>query len=96
MKTWMIDRENGVSLFCQIQPRASRTEVVGLHGDPPRLKIRVAAPPVDGEANEELIAFLSKKLRVPKARIEIRAGQTGKLKEIFIVGLKSQDLSGFF
>ncbi len=81
---WMAEKPGGVTLFLQIQPRASKTEIIGLHGEPPRLKIRVAAPPVDGEANEELVAFLSKKLKIPKSRIHVAAGQSGKFKELFI------------
>ena len=82
----MTEKPGGVTLLCQIQPRASKTEITGLHGEPPRLKIRVAAPPVDGEANDELVAFLSKKLGIPKSRIQIAAGQSGKFKELFLVG----------
>jgi len=90
---WITDKPNGVILSCQIQPRASRTEIVGLHGEPSRLKIRVASPPVDGEANDELVAFLSKKLKIPKSRIQIAAGHSGKFKEIFIAGGKATEIS---
>ena len=64
---WIMEKDNGVVLRLQIQPRASRTEVAGLHGEPPRLKVRVAAPPVDGEANEELVSFLAKALGIPRS-----------------------------
>ena len=90
---WIRDKVGGVTFTCQIQPRASRTEIVGPHGEPARLKIRVAAPPVDGEANEELIAFLSKKLKISKNRIQIKAGHSGKYKEIFIEGTEMSVLS---
>jgi uncharacterized protein YggU (UPF0235/DUF167 family) len=52
----------------------------------------VAAPPVDGEANEELIAFLSKKLKIPKSRIQITAGKSGKFKDIFIANANSAEI----
>lgn len=82
----------GSLIVCQIQPRASRTEIVGPHGEPPRLKIRVAAPPVDGEANAELLAYLSKRLKIPKSRLEVRSGKTGKLKEILVAGVAPEQL----
>ncbi len=77
--------ETKTLLFLQIQPRASRNQVVGMHGD--RLKIRVTAPPVDGEANEELIRFLSKKLKIPKTQVRSVRGQTGKLKYLICEGI---------
>src|SRR3954462_5574759 len=89
---WIQDKRGGVSVSCQIQSRASRTEVVGLHGEPPRLKIRVAAPPVDGGANEELVVFLSKKLKVSKSRIQILSGHSGKFKEIFIADVSAKEV----
>lgn len=88
---WMTEKDGGVVISVQIQPRASRTEVVGLLGEPPRLKIRVAAPPVDGEANAELVAFLAKRLGVPKSRVEIVRGETGKTKDLFCAGIGLQD-----
>lgn len=74
----------GVELALQIQPRASCTEVAGPHGG--ALKIRVAAPPVDGEANEELVRFLAKTLVVPRSAVEIVGGETGKRKRVRVKG----------
>jgi uncharacterized protein (TIGR00251 family) len=68
-----------------VQPRASRTEVVGWHGD--AIKIRVAAPPVDGAANDELVRFLSKAVGVPRADVTISAGAAGRRKRIRLVGV---------
>lgn len=79
--------QNGVVLKLQVQPKASRTEVVGLHGEPPRLKIRIAAPPVDGEANDELLRFLKKKLRVTSAQLQILRGESSKSKDVFCSGI---------
>ncbi len=88
--SWAIEKSNGVLLLLYIQPRTSRTEIVGLHGEPPRLKIRVAAPPVEGEANEELVAFLSKKLEISKSAIQIQRGESGRHKSVFCVGVKTE------
>ena len=75
----------GVELSLHIQPRASRTELVGAHGD--ALKLRLAAPPVEGEANEELIRFLAKLLGVPKRAVTIVAGGTGRRKRVRVEGI---------
>ena len=74
----------GVELQLQVQPRASRTEVVGPHGG--ALKIRLAAPPVDGEANDELVRFLAKTLAVPKRAVTIVHGTTGRKKVVRVAG----------
>lgn len=72
-------------LQLQVQPRASRTEVAGPHGG--ALRIRLAAPPVDGEANAELVAFLAKRLRVPKAAVAIVRGESGRRKVVEVEGV---------
>lgn len=64
----------------QIQPQASKNEIIGLHGE--RLKIKVKAPPVDGAANEELVRFLAKMLGVRQADIEIVHGASSKQKSL--------------
>jgi uncharacterized protein (TIGR00251 family) len=81
---WIKQNHDQITLYCVLQSRASKSEIVGLHGTPPRLRIRIAAPPVDGEANEELIRFLSKFLKLSKSQITIHSGHTGKFKEIHI------------
>ncbi len=72
----------------RVQARASRTEVAGAHGD--AIKIRIAAPPVDGAANKELIAFLSKKLGVSKSAVQIVKGAQGRDKLIEVEGLSGE------
>ena len=69
-------------LHCQLQPKASGDDIVGVHGD--RLKIRITAPPVDGKANEYLIKWLSKQFRVPKGNIKILQGELGRHKTLGI------------
>ena len=68
-----------------VQPRASRTEVTGLHGD--AIKLRVAAPPVDGEANLEVRRFLAKLLGIPLSSVTIIQGETGRRKTVEVEGV---------
>ena len=77
--------DDGVRLRLRIQPRASRTEVAGIHGD--TVRIRLSAPPVDGAANEELIRFLAATLGVPNRAVEITAGHGGRQKTVRIRGV---------
>lgn len=84
---WLEKVPGGIILRIHAQPKASRSEVVGLHGTPPRLKVRIAAPPVDGEANEELVRFFKKLLRGPGVRISLLKGSTSKTKELFCEGV---------
>lgn len=78
--TWIRQDGDGVVLTLHIQPGAKRTECAGLHGE--ALKIRLAAPPVDGKANEALVAFLSKTLGVSKSSVELISGETSRAKRV--------------
>jgi uncharacterized protein (TIGR00251 family) len=71
----------GFELNLWVQPGASRTRIVGLHGDPPRLKIQVAAPPESGKANEALLRFLKKTFG---GRVELLAGAASRAKTVRI------------
>ena len=68
-----------------VQPGARKTEFAGQHGD--RVKVRLAAPPVDGKANEALIEFLAAHYRVPKRSVRITAGLRSRLKRVTIEGI---------
>jgi uncharacterized protein len=72
-------------LIVQVQPRAKRSEVAGRYGD--AVKIRLAAPPVDGAANEELIRFIAELLNVPRSSVRISAGLTARRKTVEIEGV---------
>jgi uncharacterized protein (TIGR00251 family) len=77
--------ENGVLTFrVRVVPRASRSELVGEHDG--ALRVRIAAPPVDGAANDELIRLLARAFTLPRKAIEITAGQTSRLKTVRVVG----------
>lgn len=77
------------TLAVYVQPRAKRTEVAGTHGD--AIKIRVAAPPVDGAANDELVRFLASRLRTARSAIAIVGGATSRLKRVRITGLTTPE-----
>ena len=74
----------GVTFAVRIVPRASRSEIVGEHEG--AFRIRVAAPPVEGAANRELIRLLAKEFKFPQGSIEIVSGETSKNKVIRING----------
>ncbi len=82
------DTKDGAILTVHVQPKASTTECVGIYGD--ALKIRVAAPPVDGEANGELIRFLARRLSIPFTSVQIHSGTNGRHKRVLIKGATVQ------
>ena len=85
------EHDGSLSVSLHVQPRARKTEIVGVHGD--ALKIKVAAPPVDGAANEELIRFFSKFLEVPKASVTLKHGATGRKKVLEVEGVSTAQLT---
>lgn len=87
---WSKDVPGGSELSVLVQPRASRTKVVGEHDG--RLKIALAAPPVDGEANAALIEFLSDELGVRKSDVSLLDGETSRRKRLAIRGVAAADL----
>ena len=83
--TWLNRAADGsVILTLHIQPGAKKTEITGLHGE--ALKIRLAAPPVDGKANAALIAFLAKACGVSKSSVELVSGDTSRAKRVRVSG----------
>jgi len=80
-------RRDGADLVVdvRVQPRASRSEIVGLHGE--RLRIRLQAPPVDGRANAALVEFLAEAFDVPRASVIVEHGLTGRDKRVRIRGV---------
>lgn len=77
---WLRAADGRVTLTLHIQPGAKRTEVAGEHGD--ALKLRLAAPPVDGKANAALLAFVAERLGVAKAAVVLKSGQTSRRKVV--------------
>ena len=71
-----------------VQPGASKTQIAGMHDG--LIKVRVAAPPVEGAANQALVEFVAKRLRIPKSRVRVVSGLTSRRKVLEIEGV-SQD-----
>ena len=78
------DRKQGVLLTVHVQPKAAHTACVGIHGE--ALKIRIAAPPVGGAANRELIRFLADELSLSTRAVRIESGESGRYKRVRLEG----------
>ena len=78
----MLIQENndGITVRVKVQPKASKNEISGIQND--ELKVRLTAPPVDGAGNKACIEFFAKLCSIPKAKVEIVQGQTGRNKRI--------------
>ncbi|NUN14026.1 MAG: YggU family protein [Myxococcales bacterium] len=88
METPIRQGVHGCIIEVYVSPRASKSRVIGRHGD--RLKVQIAAPPVDGKANDALVALVANWLSVPKSSVTILSGSTGKQKTIEVLDVKSQ------
>lgn len=77
-----------------IQPRASKNEIAGMHGD--ALKIRLTAPPVGGAANKMCLKYMAKCLSVPVSRLEILSGQTSRTKHVLLKNEHDKAAAGSF
>jgi uncharacterized protein (TIGR00251 family) len=75
-------------------PRASRTQAKGEHDG--RLKVQIAAPPVDGEANKQLIRYIAKALGVSRGSVTLVSGESGRRKCLEVVGASPQDAARVF
>jgi uncharacterized protein (TIGR00251 family) len=71
-----------------VQPRASKTAIAGMHGD--SIRIRLAAPPVDNAANEALVEFVARQLKLAKHSVRVVGGQTSRRKLIEIDGVSAE------
>ena len=80
-----------VLLHVRVIPRARRTEISGRRGD--AILVRLAAPPVDGAANDALIAFLAERLEIPRRQIALARGATTRDKTIAIDGLSPAEIA---
>ncbi len=79
----------GILLEVHLKPRAKKDEILGLHAG--AIKISLKAPPVDGKANEALLAFLAKRLGLSRRRLKILSGLTSRRKTVYIEGLTEDE-----
>ena len=87
MTVWLKSDGRDVILTLHIQPGARKTEVAGPHGD--ALKIRLAAPPVDGKANAALLEFIAQKVDAGRTAVELLSGQTSRAKRVRIAAVSA-------
>jgi len=85
------DVADGCTLSVRLHPGARKNGVTGVHAD--AVKIALTAPPVDGKANEALIAFLAEALHMPRARVSLVAGATSRAKMVRITGKSAAEVA---
>ena len=86
MSEWYRRSGDVLTLTLHVQPGAKRTDVTGLHGE--ALKIRLAAPPIEGRANEALLKFIAESFGVPLRQVELKQGGQSRHKVVAISGSK--------
>jgi uncharacterized protein (TIGR00251 family) len=86
----ILEENRAVTFSVRVIPRSSRTEIVGEHDG--MLKVKLAAPPVEGAANAELVKLFAKKLRVAKSSVTIVSGETSKTKRLRVDGVDAERL----
>jgi len=84
MNLWYRRHANIITLTLHVQPGAKRSELSGLHGG--ALKVRLAAPPIDGRANEALLKYLAGLFDVPLRQVELKQGEQSRHKVVSITG----------
>jgi len=84
MTDWYRCKHDVITLTLHVQPGAKRSEIVGLHGE--ALKIKLAAPPVEGRANGALLKFLAKIFSVPLRNVTLQHGGQSRHKVVAISG----------
>ncbi len=84
MGSWARRGADGWTLAVHVQPGARRSTVAGLHGA--RLKIRIAAPALDGRANDALVAFVAESLGVPRRCVRVATGERSRDKLVAVAG----------
>jgi len=82
------DTSEGAVLSVHVQPKAARTEYVGMHGA--ALKFRVAAPPLEGAANEALCRFLAAQFSLPISAVVMQSGKASRRKRVLLTGVPAR------
>lgn len=94
MPSWFRHSDNCITLTLHVQPGAKQTVIAGLHGD--ALKIRLAAPPVDGKANEALLSFIAEIFKVPLSNVTLKQGAQSRHKRVEVINspVKPEEIPG--
>jgi uncharacterized protein (TIGR00251 family) len=87
---WLRESGATLTLSIHVQPAAKRSEIVGLHGD--ALKVRLAAPAIDGRANAALLEFLAQRLGLAKSLVELKSGHNSRRKVLMLRGVSADTL----
>jgi uncharacterized protein (TIGR00251 family) len=83
-RTWLRRDDEGITLVCRVQPRARVSEFAAIRNG--AVVVRVAAPPVDGKANEALRRFVARAFAVPASAVSLESGTSGRDKRLRIHG----------
>ncbi|BCL59336.1 hypothetical protein DGMP_00290 [Desulfomarina profundi] len=83
-------KDGSLLLRVHIQPRASKTKIVGLYDG--TLKIAVSAPPVEGRANKEIIQFLAKKMKIPRSDVRVKSGLQSRRKSLELKNIRESEV----
>ena len=82
--------ENGVLLRVHAKPRSSKSRVLGVRDG--ALQVAIAAPPVDGAANDELVRTIAEHFGIPKRRVTLASGESSKRKRLHLAGVSASDV----
>ena len=85
-----LENSDSITFTVRVVPRASKSEIVGEIGG--SLKVRIAAPPVDGAANDQVVRLLAKAFGVARSRVSIVSGETSRIKRICVIGATPEQL----
>jgi len=86
---WLTEKGGCIFINIHLQPRASKNEIAGIHGE--SIKLRLTSPPVDGAANSHAIEFFAKKLGVQKSKITIVSGEKSRHKTLKVAGISLEE-----
>ena len=87
---WIKELSEGLLISINVQPRSSKTEIIGMHQN--SLKIKLTSPPVEGAANSLLIKFISKELGIAKSKIVLKSGEKSRQKKLIIKGCSKEEI----
>ncbi|MEN6391034.1 MAG: DUF167 domain-containing protein [Syntrophomonas sp.] len=90
MHPFLKELDGKVHIEIKVQPRSSRNQILGEQDG--ALRVKLTAPPVDGEANQALLAFLAGQLKIPRKNLRIIRGESSRQKLLEVTGLSGSDL----